>query len=107
MPLAERGCSYVFADKIVDRTEYVLAYEEEDEIAADLEKRVEEGEIDLIITTGTSAGVFVKDLNLPVPMIDFSATDPVASGIIDSATEGSGNPNVWAQVEPSLPLSRT
>ena len=83
---------------------YYLAYEEEDEIAADLEKRVEEGEIDLIITTGTSAGVFVKDLNLPVPMIDFSATDPVASGIIDSATEGSGNPNVWAQVERSLPL---
>ena len=37
-------------------------------------------------------------------MVDYSATDPVASGIIDSATEGSGNKNVWAQVEPSLPL---
>ena len=83
---------------------YYLAYEDETEIAEDLRKRAGEGDIDLIITTGTSAGVFVKDLNLKVPMIDYSATDPVASGIIDSATEGSGNPYVWAQVEPSLPL---
>ena len=83
---------------------YYLAYEEEDEIAADLEKRVREGDIDLVIATGTSAGVFVKGLNLEVPMIDFSATDPVASGIIDSATDGSGDPDIWAQVEPSLPL---
>ena len=83
---------------------YYLAYEQEDQIAADLEKRVREGDIDLIIATGTSAGVFVKSLNLPVPMIDFSATDPVASGIIDSSTKGSGNPYIWAQVEPSLPL---
>ena len=83
---------------------YYLAYEEEDDVAADLEKRVEEGEIDLVIATGTSAGVFAKSLDLPVPVIDFSATDPVASGIIDSATEGTGNPNIWAQVEPSLPL---
>ncbi len=83
---------------------YYLAYEEEGEIAADLEKRAGEGDIDLIIATGTGAGVFVKSLGLAVLMIDFSATDPVASGIIDSATDGSGDPNIWAQVEPSLPL---
>ena len=83
---------------------YYLAYENEDDIAADLERRMKEGDIDLIITTGTSAGVFVKNLNPEVPMIDFSATDPVASGIIDSVDSGSENPNVWAQVEPSLPL---
>ena len=57
-----------------------------------------------MITFGTSAGVFVKELGLPIPMTDFSATDPVASGIIDSADGDSGYPNVWAQVEPSLPL---
>ncbi len=83
---------------------YYLAYEDEDKIASDLRKRAEEGTIDMIIATGTSAGVFVKELGLDVPMIDFSATDPVASGIIDSAYSGSGNPNIWAQVEPSLPL---
>ena len=83
---------------------YNLAYEAEDAIAADLKKRAKEEDIDLIITTGTRAGVFVKNLNLTVPMINFSSTDPVASGIIDSSTKGSGNPYVWAQVEPSLPL---
>ncbi|WP_029320771.1 ABC transporter substrate binding protein [Butyrivibrio sp. AE3004] len=83
---------------------YYLAYEDEDKIASDIKKRVNDGDIDFIITTGTSAGVFVKELGLKVPMVDFSATDPVSSGIIDSATEGTGSPYVWAQVEPSLPL---
>ena len=83
---------------------YYLAYEKEEDIAEDLKQRAAEGDIDLIITTGTSAGVFVKELGLTVPMIDYSATDPVASGIIESATEGTGSPYVWAQVEPSLPL---
>ena len=82
---------------------HYLAYEDEKEVEEDLKERAEGG-LDLIITSGTSAGVFVKNLNLPVPMTDYSATDPVASGIIDSATQGSGNPNVWAQVEPSLPF---
>ena len=81
---------------------HFLGYEESDVIAQDLQSRAGT-EIDLVITFGTSAGVFVKSLNLPIPMVDFSATDPVASGIIDSATEGSGNPNVWAQVEPAVP----
>ncbi len=82
---------------------HYLAYEDEEKVREDLTSRAG-GDIDLIITSGTSAGVFVKNLNLPVPMTDYSATDPVASGIIDSATEGSGNPYVWAQVEPSLPF---
>ncbi len=79
---------------------FYLGYDDE----KDIEKALKEGAgktIDMVITFGTSAGVFVKSLGLPIPMMDFSATDPVASGIIDSSTEGSGNPNVWAHVEPS------
>lgn len=82
---------------------HYLAYEDSKSVAEDLRSRAGK-EIDLIITSGTSAGLFVKNLGLPIPMVDYSATDPVASGIIASATEGSGNKNVWAQVEPSLPL---
>ena len=82
---------------------FYLGYDDRKEIASALTGRAG-SDIDLVVTFGTSAGVFVKELGLPIPMVDFSATDPVASGIIDSATEGSGNPNVWAQVEPSLPL---
>ena len=82
---------------------HYLYNEKEEDIAADLKSKAG-SEIDMVITFGTSAGILVKDMNLPIPMVDFSATDPVASGIIASSTEGSGNPNVWAQVEPSLPL---
>ena len=80
---------------------HYLGYEEAQNIEQDLRARAGKG-VDLIITFGTSAGLFVKNLGLPIPMVDFSATDPVASGIIASSTEGSGNPNVWAQVEPSF-----
>ena len=79
---------------------FYLGYDDPKAVAETLTSRAGK-DIDLIITFGTSAGVFVKELGLPVPMFDFSATDPVASGIIDSATEGSGSPMVWAQVEPS------
>lgn len=81
---------------------YYLAYDDSREIADALRERAGK-DIDMVITFGTSAGLFVKELDLPVPMIDFSATDPVASGIIESSTEGSGDPDVWANVEPSVP----
>lgn len=79
---------------------FYLGYDDASAVAETLTSRAGK-DIDLVITFGTSAGVFVKELGLPIPMFDYSATDPVASGIIDSATEGSGNPMVWAQVEPS------
>lgn len=119
IPFSESDIEHLYIDEMYQKLEntdlgpyiefapgacYYLAYEDEEVVAEDLRTRSSRGDVDLIITTGTSAGVFVKELNLEVPMIDYSATDPVASGIIDSATEGTGSPYVWAQVEPSLPL---
>jgi ABC-type uncharacterized transport system substrate-binding protein len=86
--------------ELADNGFFYLAYDDEKTIANTLKEGAGQG-IDMVITFGTSAGVFVKSLGLPIPMMDFSATDPVASGIIDSSTDGSGNPNVWAHVEPS------
>lgn len=84
---------------------YYLEYDGKDKVAKNLKKHTEiNKDIDLVLTFGTSAGVFVKELDLSVPMVDFSATDPVASGIIESSTNGSGNDNIWAQVELSMPL---
>lgn len=84
---------------------YYLDYDGEEAVQEGLYYHaVEKKDIDLILVFGTSAGKLVKDMNLPIPMVDFSATDPVASGIIDSSAEGSGRDNVWAQVEPSMPL---
>ncbi|MCR5279980.1 MAG: hypothetical protein K6E19_11120 [Lachnospiraceae bacterium] len=82
---------------------FYLGYDKESRVVNSLKERAGK-DIDLVITFGTSAGVLVSSLDLPIPMVDFSATDPVASGIIESSTEGSGNPNVWAQVEASVPL---
>lgn len=88
-----------------DEAFYYLGYDEKEQVKKSLYKHTEEDkDIDLVITFGTGAGKFVRDLNLSVPMVSFSATDPVASGIIESSTEGSGNDMVWAQVEPSMPL---
>lgn len=84
---------------------YYLGYDGEEKVKEGLYNHaVKQQDIDLVLVFGTSAGKLVKDMNLPIPMVDFSATDPVASGIIDSSTEGSGRDNVWAQVEPSMPL---
>lgn len=80
---------------------WYLGYDDPAEVADTLKKEAGP-DIDLLIAFGTMPGLFAKELELPVPMVDFSATDPVASGIIDSAQD-SGNPLIWAQVEPSLP----
>ena len=88
--------------EFADGAHYYLAYEDNDEVSDSIVSRAGK-DIDLVIASGTSAGLFVKDLHLDIPMVDFSATDPVASGIIDS-TENSGDPKVWANVEPSVPL---
>ncbi|WP_408070756.1 ABC transporter substrate-binding protein [Butyrivibrio sp. JL13D10] len=79
---------------------YYLGYDDNDMVAQYLKDKAGNG-IDMVITFGTTPGLFVKELDLPVPMMDFSATDPVASGIIKSSSGDSGYPNVWAHVEPS------
>jgi ABC-type uncharacterized transport system substrate-binding protein len=63
----------------------------------------EEG-LGLILGMGTDPGLFVKDMNLDVPLLVPMATDPIASGIIDSV-ENSGNSYIWALVEPN-PMGR-
>ena len=88
--------------EFVDGGFFYLGYDDEKVIADSLTSKAGK-DIDIVLTFGTSAGVFVKELNLPITMLDYSATDPVASGIIASTTEGSGNPLVWADFEPSVP----
>lgn len=80
---------------------FYLLYDELDLIEDRLIEAAEsEDGLDLILAMGTDPGLFVKELGLGVPMLDPMATDPVASGIIDSVAD-SGNPNIWALVEPN------
>jgi ABC-type uncharacterized transport system substrate-binding protein len=84
---------------------YYMVYDDMGAIETSLRAAADSKEgLGLILGMGTDPGLFVKDMKLNVPLLVPMATDPVASGIIDSV-EGSGNPDIWAPVEPN-PMSR-
>ena len=78
---------------------YYLEDEDEAAITESLLERVDDG-LDVVLAMGTDPGLFMKAQDLDVITIDCMATDPVASGIVDSATD-SGDAQMWAQIEPS------
>ncbi len=61
-----------------------------------LARKMEEQQVDLMITVGTYAGLMVKE-NSEVPYMNFLSSDPVGSGIVD-AVETSGSARAWAHV---------
>lgn len=84
---------------------YYTDYEEESDIVASMQAHIDSEEgLDIILAMGTDPGLFMKKYDLEVNTLVCMATDPVASGIINS-TEDSGDPRIWAQVEP-LPYYR-
>lgn len=66
--------------------------------AAILERLTVTGDIDLVIAMGTWAGQDLRVEDLGVPVIVGSTSDPIGSGIIDSA-EDSGMDHLHARVE--------
>lgn len=80
-------------------TLYLITEDNEEDLKSILKERVDNGEIDLFMVTGTYPGTFLKEMNYGVPFFVSFAADPVAAGIIDSA-EDTGDPNIWALVEP-------
>ena len=87
-----------------DEPYYVYGTEEDALLMERLRERVAAGKIDCFVVTGTMPGTFLKEMNPGVPVLVGFASDPVASGIIDSA-EDTGDENFWALVEPA-PLHR-
>ena len=83
---------------------YMIDEEGNEEIAEELTQKCADGEIDVIVATGTAPGVFLKGLDLPVPFLVCLATDPVDAGIIDSADD-TGDPDIWALCE-AVPYKR-
>jgi hypothetical protein len=81
--------------KFVPEACYYLAYEGEEDIAKSLQEQAASAEgLDLIIAMGTQPGLFAKKLDLDIPVVVTMATDPVASGIVDSVSD-SGDPDIW------------
>ncbi|MCR5686807.1 MAG: hypothetical protein K6G58_02085 [Lachnospiraceae bacterium] len=83
-----------------DEKPYMIGEGNDDEIAAQLSEECSAGRLDMVVATGTDPGIFLKDLGLDIPFLVCLATDPVASGIIDSA-EDTGDDRIWALVEPN------
>lgn len=83
---------------VFDDTLYLLSEDLEEAYARELSDKAASGAIDLIAVTGTYPGTFVKANNIGAPLIVSFASDPIASGIIDSI-EDTGNENIWALVE--------
>ena len=91
--------------KFDDNLCFYMLYDDMDSIQTALKNAADSKEgIGLILGMGTDPGLFVKGMNLNVPLLVPMATDPVTSGIIDSV-ENSGNENIWALVEPN-PMGR-
>ncbi|WP_026658374.1 MFS transporter [Butyrivibrio sp. AC2005] len=67
---------------------------------AEAGKIIEEQNIDLMITMGTSAGLGIKN-NSDVPYMNFIASDPVSSEITDGP-DFSGDSRSWAHVDSGL-----
>ncbi len=65
-----------------------------------IQQRIQQrNDLDLLLAMGTWAGQDMREIGPPIPTLVASASDPIAAGIVDSATD-SGRDNLHARVEP-------
>ena len=83
-------------ETFVDLSSSTWARLTEEEQAENFRKLMEDFDIDLVITMGTAGGLFVKD-NTDVPYMNFLASDPIDSGIVENA-DFSGIARGWAHM---------
>ena len=69
---------------------------------ADVEDIIREQKIDLMIAMGTTAALEIKN-NTNVPYLNFTASDPVSSGIT-GGVDFSGDSRAWAHVDAGLEM---
>ena len=79
---------------------YYTAFQSEDYIRDSLAEHVNNGTIDILLTMGTSPAAMVRRFDLEIPHMIFGTIDPIGSGLIESL-ENSGNPLVWAVLDPT------
>ncbi|MBR5344406.1 MAG: MFS transporter [Clostridia bacterium] len=99
--LCESGTSFEYVpEAFVDLSTASWARLSEEEQAEKYRALLEEYNIDLVITMGTAGGLFVKD-NTDVQYMNFLASDPIDSGIVESA-ESSGTARGWAHLSEGI-----
>ena len=95
--LCQSGTQFEYVpEAFVDLSTTNWARLSEEEQAEKYRALLEEYQIDLVITMGTAGGLFVKD-NTDVKYMNFLASDPIDSGIVEGA-EFSGIARGWAHL---------
>ncbi len=84
--------------EFVKDAHYTLSTMSAAEKEAMLVRLAEKKEIDLVISMGTSAGVLLANDRHTVPVMVFSTSNAVRSGIIKSEKD-SGNDHIWAHMD--------
>jgi len=80
---------------------YTLSTMSEAEKQAMLARLAQQKDIDLVIAMGTSAGKLLANDNHSVPVMVFSTSNAVRSGIIKSE-EDSGSDHIWAHMDAKI-----
>lgn len=93
--MAAQTSSYV---EFAQDDHYTLSTMSDAEQKAMLQRFSQAQDLDLIIAMGTTAGKLLADSNLPIPVMVFSTSNAVRSGIIKSE-EDSGSDRVWAHMD--------
>jgi hypothetical protein len=75
--------------------------QEREKVKSELMRRLNEGDIDLVIASGTWAGQDLANDLHQTPVVVVSSSDPVRSGIV-SSVDDSGYDHVHAHVDPDL-----
>ena len=79
-----------------DVSTYAYSSLDEDQALKKLAQEIEDKNVEMMITMGTTAGLMVKD-SCEVPYMNFIASDPVSSGITQTPLL-SGSDRAWAHV---------
>ena len=99
--LFKTGTNFEYVpEAFVDLSTSSWARLSEEQQAEKFRAMLEEYQIDLVITMGTAGGLFVKD-NTDVMYMNFLASDPVSSGIVEGA-EFSGTARGWAHLSEGI-----
>lgn len=85
-----------------DRTaHYYTSVSSREEIYVSLKQHIEvDGDIDAILTMGTTPSEMVKEFDFDIPVLMYGVSDPVASELVKSAKD-SGDERYWAHVDSS------
>jgi len=93
----------------IDQKNFTIEYrfaEQKNERLPDLAAELVRLKVDLIVVTGTAPALAAKGATSTIPIVMTAASDPVASGLIDSLAQPGGNVTGLVSLSPELNTKR-